>query len=227
MKGEGPHLQVQSLGLAGEEPGRTPNFGAGGDRNLHRISAETDWPRTASLSPPGPLPPPSPLPALLGSTLPRAFPLPWAQGTAPALLSVSTEAPQLAVATAQVSVLEGEEAWLRCALLGGTPPAHLLWLGPQQQLLEPGDSGFMLHSEGSQLHLSIRGADPARHGGTYQCVARNALGNSSGSILLEILREDVCVYTGCICVSREVENLQPHIALQVGGTGIPPQHVCS
>ncbi|XP_014398886.1 PREDICTED: V-set and immunoglobulin domain-containing protein 10-like [Myotis brandtii] len=97
------------------------------------------------------------------------------------------EAPQLAVATARVSVLEGEEAWLRCVLLGGTPPAHLLWLGPQRQLLEPGDSGFMLHPEGSQLHLSIRGADPARHGGTYQCVARNAVGNSSGSILLEVL----------------------------------------
>ncbi|XP_054568827.1 V-set and immunoglobulin domain-containing protein 10-like 2 [Eptesicus fuscus] len=98
------------------------------------------------------------------------------------------EAPQLAVATARVSVLEGEEAWLRCALLGGTPPAHLLWLGPQRQLLEPGDSGFMLHPEGSQLHLSILSADPARHRGTYQCVARNAVGNSSGSILLEVLR---------------------------------------
>ncbi|CAK6440325.1 unnamed protein product [Pipistrellus nathusii] len=98
------------------------------------------------------------------------------------------EAPQLAVAAARVSVLEGEEAWLRCALLGGTPPARLLWLGPQQQPLEPGDSGFVLHPEGAQLHLSILSADPARHRGTYQCVARNALGNSSGSILLEVLR---------------------------------------
>ncbi|XP_036210288.1 V-set and immunoglobulin domain-containing protein 10-like 2 [Myotis myotis] len=129
------------------------------------------------------------LPAL-GDLAGRVF---TCQGTHPLRVPgphcrLQLEAPQLAVATAQVSVLEGQEAWLRCVLLGGTPPAHLLWLGPQRQLLEPGDSGFMLHPEGSQLHLSIRGADPARHGGTYQCVARNAVGNSSGSILLEVLR---------------------------------------
>ncbi|XP_066110550.1 V-set and immunoglobulin domain-containing protein 10-like 2 [Saccopteryx bilineata] len=98
------------------------------------------------------------------------------------------EAPQLAVAPSQVSVLEGKEAWLPCTLLSGTPPARLLWLGPQQQRLEPGTSEFTLHPEGAQLHLSIRGADPARHRGTYQCVARNAVGNSSRSIVLEVLR---------------------------------------
>ncbi|XP_040339406.1 V-set and immunoglobulin domain-containing protein 10-like 2 [Herpailurus yagouaroundi] len=98
------------------------------------------------------------------------------------------EAPQVAVAKPQVSVLEGGEAWLGCALLGGTPPVQLLWLGPQRQQVEAGPSGFMLHPEGAQLHLSIREADPARHRGAYQCVARNALGNSSRSVLLEVLR---------------------------------------
>ncbi|XP_039728850.1 V-set and immunoglobulin domain-containing protein 10-like 2 [Pteropus medius] len=98
------------------------------------------------------------------------------------------EAPQLAVAEPQVSVLEGEEVWLECALLGGMPPAQLLWLGPQRQPVEPGTSRFMLHPEGSQLRLGIRGADPAHHSGTYQCVAHNALGNGSQSVLLEVLR---------------------------------------
>ncbi|XP_058543226.1 V-set and immunoglobulin domain-containing protein 10-like 2 [Neofelis nebulosa] len=98
------------------------------------------------------------------------------------------EAPQVAVAKPQVSVLEGGEAWLGCALLGGTPPVQLLWLGPQRQQVEAGPSGFMLHPEGAQLHLSIRDADLARHRGAYQCVARNALGNSSRSVLLEVLR---------------------------------------
>ncbi|XP_054448738.1 V-set and immunoglobulin domain-containing protein 10-like 2 [Pteronotus mesoamericanus] len=98
------------------------------------------------------------------------------------------EAPQLAVAKPWVSVLEGEEALLVCTLQGGTPPARLLWLGPQGQPVEPGTSGFTLHLEGAQLHLSIRGADPARHRGAYQCVARNALGSRSRSVLLEVLR---------------------------------------
>nr|XP_042138007.1 V-set and immunoglobulin domain-containing protein 10-like 2 [Peromyscus maniculatus bairdii] len=98
------------------------------------------------------------------------------------------EAPQLAVAEPRVSVLEGEEAWLGCALQQGTPPAQLLWLGPQQQPLEQSTYGFVLHPEGTHLRLQVRDADPAHHRGTYQCVARNALGNSSQSVLLEVLR---------------------------------------
>lgn len=78
----------------------------------------------------------------------------------------------------------GGDAWLGCALLGGTPPAQLLWLGSQQRQVEPGTSGFMLHPEGAQLRLSVRGAHPARHSGTCQCKARNALGYSSRSIPL-------------------------------------------
>lgn len=70
-----------------------------------------------------------------------------------------------------MSVLEGDEAWLGCALLGGMPPAHLLWLGPQQWQVEPGTLGFTLHPEGAQLGLSVQAAYPARHGGTHQCVA--------------------------------------------------------
>ena len=86
-------------------------------------------------------------------------------------------------------MLEGEEAWLGCALLGGTPPPQLLWLGPQRQQVEPGTSEFMLLPEGAQLHHLIREANPARHRGIYQCVAQNALGNSSRSVLLEVLSE--------------------------------------
>lgn len=70
-----------------------------------------------------------------------------------------------------MSVLEGDEAWLGCALLGGMPPAQLLWLGPQQWQVEPGTLGFTLHPEGAQLGLSVQAADPARHGGPHQCVA--------------------------------------------------------
>ena len=88
-----------------------------------------------------------------------------------------------------MSVLEGEEAWLGCTLLGGMPPAQLLWLGPQRQQVEPGTLGFTLHPEGTQLRLSVQGADPVRHGGTYQCMAQNALGNSSRRVLLEVLSE--------------------------------------
>ncbi|XP_032765276.1 V-set and immunoglobulin domain-containing protein 10-like 2 [Rattus rattus] len=98
------------------------------------------------------------------------------------------EVPQLTVTEPRVSVLEGEEAWLDCALQRGTPPAQLLWLGPQQQQLEGSTFGFTLHPEGTHLRLQVRDADPAHHRGTYQCVARNALGNSSQSVLLEILR---------------------------------------
>ncbi|XP_070638686.1 V-set and immunoglobulin domain-containing protein 10-like 2 [Bos indicus] len=104
------------------------------------------------------------------------------------LCQLRLEAPQLAVAEPRVSVLEGEEAWLGCTLLGGMPPAQLLWLGPQRRQVEPGTLGFTLHPEGTQLRLNVQGADPVRHGGTYQCVAQNALGNSSRSVLLEVLR---------------------------------------
>uniref|UniRef100_A0A2K6UDW1 V-set and immunoglobulin domain containing 10 like 2 n=1 Tax=Saimiri boliviensis boliviensis TaxID=39432 RepID=A0A2K6UDW1_SAIBB len=98
------------------------------------------------------------------------------------------EAPQLDVAEPRVSVFEGGDAWLECSLRQGTPPAQLLWLGPQQQQVEPGTLGFMLHPERTQLRLGIRDADPTRHRGTYQCVAHNAVGNSSRSVLLEVLR---------------------------------------
>uniref|UniRef100_A0A8C2W2L1 V-set and immunoglobulin domain containing 10 like 2 n=1 Tax=Chinchilla lanigera TaxID=34839 RepID=A0A8C2W2L1_CHILA len=103
------------------------------------------------------------------------------------------EPPQLTVAKTQVLVLEGGAAWLECALQGGMPPAQLLWLGPQGQQVERSTSEFVLHLEGAQLRLQIQGADPARHSGTYQCVARNAVGNSSQSVVLEVLSEG-CVY---------------------------------
>lgn len=96
-----------------------------------------------------------------------------------------------------LSVLEGREAWLACALLGGMPPAQLLWLGPQHLPVEPGPSGFMLHHEGTQLRLGIQAADPAHHGGTYHCVAHNTLGSSSQSVQLEVLSEwggGVCAF---------------------------------
>nr|XP_045001989.1 V-set and immunoglobulin domain-containing protein 10-like 2 [Jaculus jaculus] len=98
------------------------------------------------------------------------------------------EAPQIAVAETLVSVLEGGEAWMDCALQGGTPPVQLLWLGPQQQQVEQSTSGFMLYPDSVQLRLQIQDADPAYHGGTYQCVARNAVGSSHRRVLLEVLR---------------------------------------
>ncbi|KAM6173516.1 V-set and immunoglobulin domain-containing protein 10-like 2 [Erethizon dorsatum] len=101
------------------------------------------------------------------------------------------EAPQLTVTEPRVSVLEGGEAWLECALQSGTPPAQLLWLGPQGQQVEQSTSKFLLQPEGAQLRLQIQDADPARHRGTYQCVAHNAVGNSSQSVLLEVLRYPV------------------------------------
>ncbi|KAB0366633.1 hypothetical protein FD754_010789, partial [Muntiacus muntjak] len=73
------------------------------------------------------------------------------------LCQLRLEAPQLAVAGPRVSVLEGDEARLGCALLGGMPP------------VEPGTLGFTLHPKGAQLGLSVQGADPARHGDTHQC----------------------------------------------------------
>ncbi|XP_042530762.1 V-set and immunoglobulin domain-containing protein 10-like 2 [Dipodomys spectabilis] len=101
---------------------------------------------------------------------------------------IRLEAPQLAVAESQVSVLEGQEAWLECTLQGGVPPAQLLWLAPRQQQVEQSTSGYMLYSTSAQLHLRIRDADPAHHRGTYQCVAHNAVGNSSQDVRLEVLR---------------------------------------
>uniref|UniRef100_A0A286XX93 V-set and immunoglobulin domain containing 10 like 2 n=1 Tax=Cavia porcellus TaxID=10141 RepID=A0A286XX93_CAVPO len=106
------------------------------------------------------------------------------------------EAPQLTVAEPRVSVLEGGEAWLECALHGGTPPIQLLWLGPQGQQVEQSTSKFVLHSEGAQLRLQIQDADPAHHRGTYQCVAHNAVDNSSRSVLLEVLSERVAGLCG-------------------------------
>ncbi|XP_037693987.1 V-set and immunoglobulin domain-containing protein 10-like 2 [Choloepus didactylus] len=100
---------------------------------------------------------------------------------------VQLEAPQLAVAEPRVSVLEGGAAWLGCTLLWGTPPAQLFWLSPGQQQVEPGTAGLVLHPEGAQLHLAIPDVHPAHHTGIYQCVAQNAVGSSSRSVLLEVL----------------------------------------
>ncbi|KAM6158651.1 V-set and immunoglobulin domain-containing protein 10-like 2 [Rhynchocyon petersi] len=102
--------------------------------------------------------------------------------------SLQLDAPRLAVEETQVEVLQGGEAWLGCVLLGGTPVAQLLWLGPQQQQVEAKTPGFVLHPEGAQLHLLIQDADPSRHRGTYQCVARNAVGSTSQSVLVEVRR---------------------------------------
>lgn len=198
--------------VGGEEHGGTLvlalNSEADCDRNLaenESLKEEADWPtRQASLSTPQP---PCPLFLLPSATGQHLNLKPRRRGHLPPLLSVPTEAPQLAVAEPRVSVLEGEEAWLGCALLGGMPPAQLHWLGPQQLRVEPGTSGFVLHPEGAQLRLGIRGADPAHHRGTYQCVARNTLGTSSQSVVLEVLSE--CGQGEVCFVVRGMGDLQP------------------
>ncbi|XP_044524917.1 V-set and immunoglobulin domain-containing protein 10-like 2 [Gracilinanus agilis] len=98
------------------------------------------------------------------------------------------EAPRLIVDQPRVSVLEGREAQLDCVLLGGSPPPQLLWLGPQQLPVKPNPPHYTLQHRGPRLSLILHDADPARHSGIYHCFARNALGNASHSILLEVQR---------------------------------------
>ncbi|XP_074158327.1 LOW QUALITY PROTEIN: V-set and immunoglobulin domain-containing protein 10-like 2 [Sminthopsis crassicaudata] len=98
------------------------------------------------------------------------------------------EAPRLVVDRPRVSVLEGREARLGCLLQGGRPAPRLRWLGPQQLPVEPNTPHYTLQQRGSRLGLILRDADPSHHGGIYRCLAWNALGNASHSILLEVQR---------------------------------------
>lgn len=111
-------------------------------------------------SPPHSLPP-------LAHTPSQALPT-TAGAPSQLILSVSAEAPQLAVAGPGVSVLEGEEALGWMALLARL--AQLLWLGPQRQQVEPGTLGFTLPLRGPSSPECQVQTQP-RPRGTYQCMA--------------------------------------------------------
>ncbi|KAM9176553.1 hemicentin-2 [Mergus octosetaceus] len=85
-------------------------------------------------------------------------------------LTVTGQAPAIALAPAVVRVLAGQPLWLPCVILAGRPLPARLWLKDGQPVAPSGR--FSTQPDGS-LHVGQASQGDA---GTYTCVATNALG---------------------------------------------------
>lgn len=137
----GPALRLGGAGRRGRRPAPLPegapllsslNLGAM-TGVWHRTDAgkrRQTGPTQASLSTPQPCLLSLPSAPPLASTLPLGRPTSLGAGDISQPTLCSCRGPTAGSGYLWVPVPEAEGAWLGCALLGGTTPAHL-WLGPQ------------------------------------------------------------------------------------------------
>ncbi|XP_068513036.1 hemicentin-2 isoform X2 [Anas acuta] len=95
-------------------------------------------------------------------------------------LTVTGQAPAIALAPAVVRVLAGQPLWLPCVILAGRPLPARLWLKDGQPVAPSGR--FSTQADGS-LHVGQVSRGDA---GTYTCVATNALGSQRQEVALVV-----------------------------------------
>ncbi|XP_075765385.1 V-set and immunoglobulin domain-containing protein 10-like 2 [Pelodiscus sinensis] len=97
-----------------------------------------------------------------------------------------TDVPKLVAERAEVSLFEGGEARLACALQGPHLGSEVFWYNNRRQVVRPDTVRYRLQQAGAWFNLTVRDTEWLRDSGTYQCAAVNAVGNASLPIRLHV-----------------------------------------
>ncbi|XP_067422909.1 V-set and immunoglobulin domain-containing protein 10-like 2 [Emydura macquarii macquarii] len=99
---------------------------------------------------------------------------------------VRLEVPRLVAERAEVSLFEGGEVQLACALQGAHLGAEVFWYNNRRQVIRPDAARYRLQQGDAWFNLTIRDTEWMRDSGTYHCAAVNAVGNATVPIALRV-----------------------------------------
>lgn len=101
-------------------------------------------------------------------------------------LSLRTDVPKLAAERTEVSLFEGGEVRLACALQGPDLGSEVFWFNNKHQVIRPDAARYRLQQGDAWFNLTIWDTEWMRDSGTYHCVAVNAVGNATVPIRLRV-----------------------------------------
>ncbi|XP_037738015.2 V-set and immunoglobulin domain-containing protein 10-like 2 [Chelonia mydas] len=99
---------------------------------------------------------------------------------------VRLDVPKLAAERTEVSLFEGGEVRLACALQGPHLGSEVFWFNNKHQVVRPDAARYRLQQGDAWFNLTIRDTEWMRDSGTYRCVAVNAVGNATVPIRLRV-----------------------------------------
>ncbi|XP_077695759.1 V-set and immunoglobulin domain-containing protein 10-like 2 [Eretmochelys imbricata] len=101
---------------------------------------------------------------------------------------VRLDVPKLAAERTEVSLFEGGEVRLACALQGPDLGSEVFWFNNKHQVIRPDAARYRLQQGDAWFNLTIWDTEWMRDSGTYHCVAVNAVGNATVPIRLRVKR---------------------------------------
>ncbi|CAM4666297.1 unnamed protein product [Lepidochelys olivacea] len=101
---------------------------------------------------------------------------------------VRLDVPKLAAERTEVSLFEGGEVRLACALQGPHLGSEVFWFNDKHQVIRPDAARYRLQQGDAWFNLTIQDTEWMRDSGTYHCVAVNAVGNATVPIRLRVKR---------------------------------------
>nr|XP_042707942.1 V-set and immunoglobulin domain-containing protein 10-like 2 [Chrysemys picta bellii] len=99
---------------------------------------------------------------------------------------VRLDVPKLAAERTEVSLFEGGEVQLACALQGPHLGSEVFWFNNKHQVIRPDAARYRLQQGDAWFNLTIRDTEWMRDSGTYHCAAVNAVGNTTVPIRLRV-----------------------------------------
>ncbi|XP_038236329.1 V-set and immunoglobulin domain-containing protein 10-like 2 [Dermochelys coriacea] len=99
---------------------------------------------------------------------------------------VRLDVPKVAAERTEVSLFEGGEVQLACALQGPHLGSEVFWFNNKHQVIRPDAARYRLQQGDAWFNLTIRDTEWMRDSGTYHCAAVNAVGNATVPIRLRV-----------------------------------------
>ncbi|MEE6484492.1 hypothetical protein FKM82_013887 [Ascaphus truei] len=100
--------------------------------------------------------------------------------------NVKLEAPSLDTYEKEMSILEGNYVKLTCYLKQANPTSEIFWYDNKNKEIVPDSQKYGILQENGWSNLTMREAEWNIDSGKYRCLAVNAVGNASISIMLQI-----------------------------------------
>ncbi|KAJ1175312.1 hypothetical protein NDU88_000600 [Pleurodeles waltl] len=104
------------------------------------------------------------------------------------LCQLRLESPSLETERNQVSIMEGSSIQLPCLLTASNPSSKVFWYDNKNKAISQDSQKYGVKQEAHWSNLTIRDTEWNVDGGNYQCLAINAVGNTTVTVNLQVMK---------------------------------------